>query len=181
MTPALSPEEEAHSRAVAALIGERVRAAGGWIAFEQFMALALYAPGLGYYSAGSVKLGGGGDFVTAPEMTPLFAQTCARAVAQTLDELHGQHPEVLELGAGSGRLARDLLLALAEQGTLPERYLILEVSADLRARQESLLSALPASLRARVSWCSTWPETLTGVLIANEVLDALPMHRVGWR
>lgn len=175
------PEALAHSTRLRKEINRVIRHSEGWIDFSRFMALALYAPGLGYYSAGSVKLGGGGDFVTAPEMTPLFAQTCARAVAQTLDELHGQHPEVLELGAGSGRLARDLLLALAEQGTLPERYLILEVSADLRARQESLLSALPASLRARVSWCSTWPETLTGVLIANEVLDALPVHRVGWR
>jgi len=175
------PEALAHSARLRSEINRVIRQSEGWIDFSRFMALALYAPGLGYYSAGSVKLGGSGDFVTAPEMTPLFAQTCARAVAQTLDELRGQHPEVLELGAGSGRLARDMLLALAEQGTLPERYLILEVSADLRERQEALLSSLPAPLRARVAWCSTWPEALTGVLIANEVLDALPVHRVGWR
>jgi len=175
------PEALAHSARLRNEINRVIRESGGWIDFSRFMALALYAPGLGYYSAGSVKLGGSGDFVTAPEMTPLFAQTCARAVAQTLGELRGLHPEVLELGAGSGRLARDMLLALAEQGTLPERYLILEVSADLRERQEALLSSLPAPLRARVAWCSAWPEALTGVLIANEVIDALPVHRVGWR
>src|SRR5487761_1050919 len=104
MTPALSPEEEAHSRAVAALIGERVRAAGGWIAFEQFMELALYAPGLGYYSAGSVKLGPGGDFVTAPEMSALFSRCVARQCAQVLAE----GGEILELGAGSGRMAEEI-------------------------------------------------------------------------
>ncbi len=179
----LHPEAEAlaHSARLRSEINRVIRESEGWIDFSHFMTLALYAPGLGYYSAGSVKLGGDGDFVTAPEMTPLFAQTWARAVSATLDELRGQHPEVLELGAGSGRLARDMLLALAERGTLPERYLILEVSADLRERQEGLLSTLPAPLRSRVSWCSTWPDRLSGVLIANEVLDALPVHRVGWR
>ena len=176
-----APEALAHSARLRDDINRVIRQSGGWIDFSRFMALALYAPGLGYYSAGSAKLGSGGDFVTAPEMTPLFGQTWARAVSATLNELREQRPEVLELGAGSGRLARDLLLALAEQGTLPERYLILEVSADLRARQEALLATLPAPLRARVSWCDAWPETLVGVLVANEVLDALPVHRVRWR
>ncbi len=175
------PEALAHSARLREEINRILRASGGWIDFSHFMAQALYAPGLGYYSAGSVKLGGGGDFVTAPEMTPLFARTWARAVAETLQTQPCRQPEVLELGAGSGRLAHDLLLALDELGVLPERYLILEVSADLRARQETLLATLPASLRARVTWCTAWPESLTGVLIANEVLDALPVHRVGWR
>jgi SAM-dependent MidA family methyltransferase len=175
------PEALAHSARLRSEINRVIRQSGGWIDFSRFMALVLYAPGLGYYSAGSVKLGSGGDFVTAPEMTPLFGQTWARAVAATLDGLRGQHPMVLELGAGSGRLARDLLLALAALGTLPERYLILEVSADLRERQEALLATLPAALRARVDWCSAWPAALTGVVLANEVLDALPVHRVGWR
>ncbi|MHB8816492.1 MAG: class I SAM-dependent methyltransferase, partial [Steroidobacteraceae bacterium] len=101
MMPALSPEEEAHSRAVIALIRERVRAAGGWIPFEQFMELALYAPGLGYYSAGSVKLGPGGDFVTAPEVSDLFSRCVARQCAQVL----GGSGEILELGAGTGPMA----------------------------------------------------------------------------
>ncbi len=175
------PEALAHSARLRNEINRVIRQSGGWIDFSRFMALALYAPGLGYYSAGSIKLGSAGDFVTAPEMTPMFGQTWAHAVSATLDELSSEHPVVLELGAGSGRLARDVLLALEARGTLPERYLILEVSADLRERQDALLSTLPVSLRERVDWCSAWPETLTGVLLANEVLDALPVHRVGWR
>ncbi len=175
------PQALAHSERLRNEINRQIRQSAGWLDFSRFMALALYAPGLGYYSAGSVKLGAGGDFVTAPEMTTLFAETMARPVSETLIELQGQHPVVFELGAGSGRLARDMLLALAKRDVLPERYLILEVSADLRARQETLLDSLPVHLRKRVSWCTSWPGSLTGVLIANEVLDSLPVHRVGWR
>src|SRR5690242_21381319 len=125
MTPALSPEEEEHSRAVSALIAERVREAGGWIPFERFMELALCAPGLGYYSAGSVKLGPGGDFVTAPEVSDLFSRCVARQCAQVL----AGGGEILELGAGTGRMAAVILETLAADGLLPERYAILEVSA----------------------------------------------------
>src|SRR5487761_444777 len=148
MTPALSPEEEGHSRAVAALIGERVRAAGGWMPVEQFMELALYAPGLGYYSAGSVKLGPGGDFVTAPEVSDLFSRCVARQCAQVL----GAGGEILELGAGTGRMAAVILQSLAGAGRLPERYAILEVSADLAERQKERLAKLPPELRQRVLW-----------------------------
>src|SRR6185437_8224152 len=109
MMPALSSEEELHSRAVAALIAERVRAAGGWLSFEQFMELALYSPGLGYYSAGSVKLGADGDFVTAPEISDLFSRCVARQCAQVL----GGEGEILELGAGTGRMATVILESLA--------------------------------------------------------------------
>ncbi len=175
------PQALAHSERLRSEINRQIRQSAGWLDFSRFMALALYAPGLGYYSAGSVKLGAGGDFVTAPEMTSLFAETWARPVSDNLAKLQGQRPVVLELGAGSGRLARDMLLALAQREVLPEHYLILEVSADLRARQEALLTTLPKNLRERVAWCSSWPESLTGVLLANEVLDALPVHRVGWR
>ena len=105
MMPTLSPEEEAHSRAVTALIHERIRAAGGWIRFEEFMELALYAPGLGYYSAGSVKLGPDGDFVTAPEVSDLFSRCVARQCAHVL----GGEGEILELGAGTGRMAAVIL------------------------------------------------------------------------
>src|SRR6185437_6393842 len=115
MMPALSPEEEAHSHAVTALIAERIRASGGWIPFEQFMELALYAPGLGYYSAGSVKLGRGGDFVTAPEISDLFSRCLARQCAQVL----GDGGEILELGAGTGRMAAMILQTLAATGKLP--------------------------------------------------------------
>ncbi len=175
------PEAQVHSDRLRAVIDQAIRAAGGWIDFAGFMSLALYAPGLGYYSAGAVKLGAAGDFVTAPEMTPLFARTLARPVADTLAALHAAQPEVLELGAGTGRLACDLLLALAERDVVPERYRILEVSPDLRARQEVTLASLPERVRKRVQWCEHWPESFCGALVANEVLDALPVHRVGWR
>lgn len=174
MMPALSPEEEAHSRAVSALIGERIRAAGGWIPFEQFMELALYAPGLGYYSAGSVKLGPGGDFVTAPEISDLFSRCVARQCAQVL----GDGGEILELGAGTGRMAAAILQSLAADGRLPARYAILEVSADLAERQRERLGKLPRELRERVVWLDRLPERpLNGVILANEVLDALPCRR----
>jgi SAM-dependent MidA family methyltransferase len=201
MTPPLSPEEEAHSRAMAALVREQIRAAGGWLSFERFMELALYAPGLGYYSAGSVKLGPGGDFVTAPEVSDLFSRCVARQCAQVLadgrraGQEDGQEEgkeegkedgqehrdgggEILELGAGTGRMAAVILQTLAERGPLPERYAILEVSADLAERQRERLGRLPRELRERVVWLERLPERpLRGVILANEVLDALPCRR----
>lgn len=174
MMPALSPEEEAHSRSVLALIHERVRAAGGWMPFEQFMDLALYAPGLGYYSAGSVKLGPEGDFVTAPEVSDLFSRCVARQCAQAL----GDSGEILELGAGTGRMAAVILESLAALGKLPARYSILEVSADLAERQRQRLGNLPREIRERVVWLDRLPEQpLDGVILANEVVDALPCRR----
>jgi SAM-dependent MidA family methyltransferase len=174
MMPALSPEEEAHSRAAAALIAERVRAAGGWLPFESFMELALYAPGLGYYSAGSVKLGPDGDFVTAPEISDLFSRCVAHQCAQVLAE----GGEILELGAGTGRMAAVILETLALSGALPDHYAILEVSADLAERQRQRLRRLPAKLRERVVWLERLPERpIRGVILANEVLDALPFRR----
>jgi SAM-dependent MidA family methyltransferase len=174
MMPRLSPEEEAHSRAVTALIRQRVREAGGWISFEQFMELALYAPGLGYYSAGSVKLGPGGDFVTAPEVSDLFGRCVARQCAQVL----AGGGEILELGAGLGSLAAVILEALAAAGAVPERYAILEVSADLAERQRARLANLPRELRERVIWLERLPaRPIRGVILANEVLDALPCRR----
>lgn len=137
------------------------------------MDLALYAPALGYYSAGATKLGQGGDFVTAPELTPLFGATLARQVAQVLNQGGG---EVLEIGAGSGRLAVDILSALEELGTLPACYRILELSADLADRQRQTVASLPVSLRARVEWISALPDEITGVVLGNELLDALPVH-----
>jgi len=176
--PPLSPEERRHSDAVVALIRSELDAAGGWISFERFMELALYAPGLGYYSAGSVKLGAGGDFVTAPEMSPLFGRCVARQCAEVLRVTGGS---ILELGAGTGALAAVILPELAALGVLPERYAILEVSADLADRQRERLAPLPPALRARVTWLPGLPEQpLTGVILANEVADALPVRRVRW-
>lgn len=139
------------------------------------MDLALYAPGLGYYSAGSAKLGAGGDFVTAPEVSDLFSRCVARQVAEVLSVTGG---EILELGAGTGRMAATVLESLAAEGVLPERYSILEVSGDLAERQRERLRSLPADLRERVVWLERLPERpIRGVVLANEVLDALPCQR----
>ena len=175
MLPALSADEQRHSEAVAALIRAELARGGGWLTFERFMELALYAPGLGYYSAGSWKLGSGGDFVTAPEVSELFGRCVAAQCAQVLRATGG---EILELGAGTGALAATTLAALDAEGVLPERYAILEVSADLAARQRARLGSLAPHLRARVVWLERLPQApLTGVILANEVADALPVRR----
>jgi SAM-dependent MidA family methyltransferase len=176
MLPTLSAEEAGHSAAVTELIREHIVSAGGWLSFERFMELALYAPGLGYYSAGSSKIGAAGDFVTAPEVSDLFSRCLARQCAEVLRACG--HGEILELGAGTGRMAATLLTALAQSDALPERYAILEVSADLAARQRERLAELPAALRARVGWLTRLPERpIEGLILANEVADALPCRR----
>jgi SAM-dependent MidA family methyltransferase len=173
--PPLSADEQQHSAAVAALLRAEIVAAGGSLSFERFMELALYAPGLGYYSAGSTKIGASGDFVTAPEISDLFSRCVARQCAEVLSVTGG---EILELGAGTGRMAAAVLESLAAAGVLPERYSILEVSADLAERQRERLRALPEFLRDRVVWLDRLPERpLRGVVLANEVLDALPCRR----
>jgi SAM-dependent MidA family methyltransferase len=171
--PALSAAEAGHSARLRELIRRHVELAGGWLDFESFMELALYAPGLGYYSAGSAKLGAAGDFVTAPELSDLFSRCVARQCAQILSATEGG--EILEFGAGTGRMAECILETLAALGRLPERYAILEVSGELRERQRQRMAALPAALRQRVTWLEALPSApLRGVLLANEVLDALP-------
>jgi SAM-dependent MidA family methyltransferase len=173
--PPLSADEQQHSAAVAARLHAEIARAGGWLSFERFMELVLYAPGLGYYSAGSAKIGSGGDFVTAPEISDLFSRCVARQCAQVLSATGG---EILELGAGTGRMAAAVLESLAAAGVLPDRYSILEVSADLAERQRERLSSLPPSLRERVVWLDRLPERpVRGVVLANEVLDALPCQR----
>lgn len=164
-------------QAMASLLAERIAAAGGFLSFADYVELALYAPDLGYYSGGARKFGPGGDFTTAPEQSPMFAACLARQFGPILRSLEGG--EVLELGAGSGRLACDLLRSLETEGALPARYRILEVSGDLRARQQAAVAQLPASLASRVDWLDRLPDAdWTGVLVANEVLDALPFERV---
>jgi SAM-dependent MidA family methyltransferase len=159
-----------------ALIDGEIRAAGGWISFARYMELALYAPGLGYYSAGSHKLGAAGDFITAPELSPLFGRTLARQLAELLAQ---DIPDIIELGAGSGALAATMLAELDELQRLPQRYLILEVSADLRQRQQAHLAATVPQFANRVSWLEQLPDHLHAIVLGNEVLDALPVHRVG--
>jgi SAM-dependent MidA family methyltransferase len=175
MLALLSDAEREHSGLLAEEIRTRIADAGGWLPFDTFMELALYAPGLGYYSAGAVKLGAGGDFVTAPEVSKLFGQCLARQCAQVLAETGGG---ILELGAGTGVMAETLLAELARLDALPDQYAILEVSADLGARQRDRLDALPENLRRRVVWLERLPEEpMRGVVLANEVLDALPCAR----
>ena len=173
--PPLDADQRAHSERVAAHIREFIDAHGGVIGFDAFMRLALYAPGLGYYSAGATKLGDDGDFVTAPELSSLFSRCLARQAAEVLRVTGG---DVLELGAGLGTMAADILTELAALDCLPDRYLILEVSADLAARQRARLAQLPAQLAGRVQWLERWPQrAMKGVVLANEVLDAMPVER----
>ena len=169
-TAALPPPdatEGARSRALLARIEAAIAQAGGWLSFEHYMQMALYEPGLGYYDARGSKFGGAGDFVTAPEISPLFAQSLAAPVAAAFAQLPAQ---VLEFGAGTGALAHDLLQALERRGTPAQQYWIIEVSADLRQRQQERLAGLP------VRWLDRLPEGFEGVVLANEVLDVLPVQ-----
>ena len=155
----------------------QIRNAGGWISFAHYMEQALYAHGLGYYAAGSRKLGAAGDFVTAPELTPLFGATLARQIAELLPQTAGT---LYEFGAGSGRLAVDLLRELEALNALPTRYAIIDLSPDLIERQRETLAAGLPHLLARIEWLDTLPDTLDGVIIGNEVLDAMPCELLHW-
>ncbi|KAB2897530.1 MAG: class I SAM-dependent methyltransferase [Dokdonella sp.] len=179
--PEPSADELAHSRELVALIRNEI-AANGPLPFSRYMMLALYAPGLGYYSAGRTKFGADGDFVTAPELGALYARCIAHALAPSLLEL-GATADVLELGGGSGAFALAALREWQALGVLPRRYLLLEPSADLRARQQALLEGeLPAAVAARVAWLDRPPqESWQGVVFANEVIDALPTTRFAMR
>jgi len=165
----------AHSERMATFISEQITAACGCISFAEFMHHALYAPGLGYYTAGSTKFGEAGDFVTAPEVSSIFGSVIARQCAEVMDQLGGG--DILEYGAGSGKLAVDVLTALQRLEALPPAYRILEVSADLRERQEACLRERVPDLMEMVTWVDTPPSAMRGVILANEVLDALPVER----
>lgn len=168
----------AHSERLVAHVRAEIERSGGWIPFARYMELVLYAPGLGYYMAGARKLGPEGDFVTAPELGPLFGHTLARQVAQGLEAAGG---DVLEIGAGSGALAASLLEELERIDRLPQRYLILELSPELRARSRDTLAARVPHLLERVAWLNVLPPALAGVVVGNEVLDAMPVHVVRTR
>lgn len=177
MLPAPSHEALTHSRRVAEHLAALIADAGGWLPFSRFMDAALYAPGLGYYAAGAAKFGAAGDFVTAPEMTPLFGRTLARAIAPILAETGGG---ILELGAGTGRLAVDMLGELSRLGARPDTYAILDVSAQLCGRQRETIAQETEAFAACVHWLDALPEGFRGVIVANEVLDALPVELVHW-
>ena len=177
--PEPTAEALAHSGRLAQVIQAEIGAKGGWIGFQRYMELALYAPGLGYYMAGARKLGREGDFVTAPELTTLFGETLARQVAQVMDAgAMAAEGEVLEIGAGSGALAASLLTELERLERLPRSYLILELSADLRERSRDTIASRVPHLMERVAWLNRLPPAFTGVMVGNEVLDAMPVHVV---
>jgi SAM-dependent MidA family methyltransferase len=172
--PIPSPESRARSQQLANIIAQKIAENGGWIDFASFMRMALYMPAHGYYSGGAQKFGLQGDFVTAPEISPLFAQTVALQAEQVLAATQGN---ILELGAGTGKLAADLLIELDSLNALPAQYFILEVSDHLRQIQrETLLDKLSADLFKRVVWLQNLPSNFVGLVFANEVLDALPVH-----
>jgi SAM-dependent MidA family methyltransferase len=179
--PEPDADERAHSDRLLQLLREQI-VSHGPLPFSQYMERCLYAPGLGYYSAGKTKFGAAGDFVTAPELGELFARCVINAVQPVL-AVFGDDADFLELGGGSGAFAEAALKALAAGGTLPRQYLILEPSADLRERQRERLRAnLPAELNTRVQWLDRPPEPdWRGVLFANEVIDALPATRFSLR
>jgi len=159
-------------------IRQEIDAAGGQISFARFMHLALYAPELGYYTAGTHKFGKGGDFVTAPEISPLFAKSLARQFQQILMTLDEKN--ILEFGAGSGVFAKDLLLELEQLGVLPDHYFILDVSAELRDRQLKRFKTECPQFLSRIIWLDSLPELFDGIIFANEVLDAMPVQRFEW-
>ncbi len=175
--PPPSADALAASEALANDIAADIAAAGGWIGFDRFMELALYTPGMGYYAGGARKFGAAGDFVTAPELSPAFAQTLAAQLQQLQACCAAQ---LIEVGGGSGRLASDLLLELERQHTLPESYAILELSGELRRRQHDTIAQRAPHLLPRVHWLDQLPASFSGVVLANEVLDAMPAHLVHW-
>lgn len=163
----------AHCANVVQALCDDIDAHGGLIDFARFMELTLYAPGLGYYAAGARKFGSAGDFVTAPEISSLFSRCLARQCQQVLSQTGG---DILEFGAGSGAMAADILVELEQLDCLPERYLIMEVSADLRQRQQEILQARVPHLIERTHWLDHLPPQFTGVVLGNEVLDAMPVQ-----
>ncbi|WP_322104859.1 class I SAM-dependent methyltransferase [Paraburkholderia sp. J41] len=176
--PVPEPIALAQSEALAATLRAEIAAAGGWLPFDRYMERALYAPKLGYYGGGARKFGlfadDGSDFVTAPELSPLFAATLARAVAQAL-AASGTH-RLMEFGAGTGRLAAGVMLALDAAGVAFDAYAIVDLSGELRERQRETIAALAPALLDRVTWLDALPATFEGVVIGNEVLDAMPVR-----
>ena len=172
--PEPDADARAHSDRVVAAIARAIERADGFLPFDRYMQLALYAPGLGYYVAGVRKFGPDGDFVTAPELSALFGATLAVQVDAILAATRTR--TLVEFGAGSGKLAADLLHALAARGNAPARYFIVEVSPELRERQRATIARLAPAHRHRVEWIAEPPATIAGAVVLNEVLDAVPPH-----
>ncbi|EJL83439.1 hypothetical protein PMI16_04147 [Herbaspirillum sp. CF444] len=175
--PEPSADALAASRSLQHLIADEIRRSDGWVSFARYMELVLYAPGLGYYSGGAAKLGKEGDFTTAPEISPLFGATLAHLATELFEQTDAA---IMEFGAGTGKLAFDILSELRTAGRLPTHYFIVEISTQLRARQQETLRDFP-----QVRWLDSLPASFSGVVIGNEVLDAMPVQLVvrgehGW-
>lgn len=168
-----------HSEQLLTLIKHKISEAGDKISFAEYMQLCLYAPGLGYYSAGSHKIGYGGDFTTAPEISPLFSRSLAHQIIDVLRQL--DQADILEFGAGSGKMAVDILRELDLKQSLPEHYYIIEASADLRQRQQQTIHDAIPDLESKVVWLDSLPSNFNGVILANEVCDAMPVHRLHFK
>ena len=181
--PVPDREALAISQELSTRIAAEIARHGGWLSFARYMEMALYEPGLGYYSNPGQVFGAAGDFVTAPELTPLFGATLARQVSPWLKDpaLAGSGQVVLEVGGGSGMLAAQLLNALDNVGHHEVRYLILELSAERREHQRQTLKSLAPGLMDRVGWLETFPESFAGVVLANELLDAMPVQLFEWQ
>jgi SAM-dependent MidA family methyltransferase len=174
--PAPDPVAAEHSARLLTHIRDAIERAGGSVDFAHYMALALYAPGLGYYAAGATKLGPSGDFVTAPELSPAFGQAIA---AQLAPLVRSGLPAILEAGPGRAALAASILEELGQLDALPHRYLLLEPSPDLRERGRALLAERIPALAGRTQWIDALPQAFEGVVLGNEVLDAMPARIVG--
>ena len=165
-----------HSLLVREQLIQHINTRDGWISFEEFIDFVMYKPGLGYYSAGAEKIGHSGDFTTAPEISKLFGMALANQITPILD--HYQSPSIIEIGAGTGKLAFDIMTQLNDYQVNFDRYYILELSADLKERQQSMLSHLPTKTLNKIVWLDSIPvDSIDGVIIANEVIDALPFTR----
>lgn len=167
-----------HSFEVQNLIRSEITMAGGWLPFTRYMELAIYSPGMGYYSSSTSKFGCTGDFVTAPEVSSLFGRSLARQAIQIIEGVSKENGDILEFGAGTGKLALDILLELENIGRLPQNYFILEVSGELQKRQRKLFEKFAPYLLSRVKWIKNLPAKFNGLILANEVLDAMPVHLV---
>jgi SAM-dependent MidA family methyltransferase len=175
--PTPGDDARSHSTRLCDLIEEEIQNNDGQISFQRYMEMVLYQPGLGYYSAGSTKIGKDGDFITSPEVSPLFSRCLASQCEEVLNNLGSG--DILELGAGKGTMALDLLLELEQRSSLPEHYFILETSAELRQRQQVLLSTHLPHYFSNIVWLDELPvQKLTGLILANEVIDAIPVKRL---
>ena len=178
----LTSLEMEHSKLLGSKIATEIASQGGWIPFSRYMEMALYEPGMGYYSAGAHKLGAGGDFTTAPELSPLFGAAIVSAILPVLEGLKAQGlpAKILEFGAGTGKLAESILTRLNDLGFQLDGYDIIEISPDLTQRQQERLHKLTAELElsTKCSWLSSLTENFKGIILANEVIDAIPCDAI---